>query len=241
MSSPQCFENPPALVPPRAGSETVHELAGLKAYVAGPPDSKRAVILIADVFGYEAPNLRKFADRCASSGFLVVVPDFFYGDPIDANNFDKIDRDAWRKIHNTEKGYEDALKVVKALKSKGVSAVGASGYCWGGVVVAKLAGSGELQAGVILHPGKITEDEIKAVKTPTAILGAEIDHSSPPDILQKYGEILSAKSEFESYVKIFPRVPHGWSMRYKEDDEFAIKSAEEAHQDTLNWFLKHVK
>lgn len=43
---------------------------------------------------------RKFADRCAAAGFLVVVPDFFYGDPIDANNFDKIDRDAWRKLHS---------------------------------------------------------------------------------------------------------------------------------------------
>ena len=31
-----------------------------------------------------------------------------------------------------EKGFEDAKPVIAALKEKGVSAVGAAGYCWGG-------------------------------------------------------------------------------------------------------------
>lgn len=31
-----------------------------------------------------------------------------------------------------DKGFEDAKAVVQALKSKGVSAIGAAGFCWGG-------------------------------------------------------------------------------------------------------------
>lgn len=47
--------------------------------------------------------------------------------------------------------------------------------------------------------------------------------------------------QFESYVKIFPGVSHGWSVRYSPEDESAVRSAEEAHRDMLDWFMKHVK
>ena len=47
--------------------------------------------------------------------------------------------------------------------------------------------------------------------------------------------------QFDSYVKIFPGVAHGWKVRYNVDDKSAVKSAEEAHLDMLNWFTKYVK
>ena len=47
--------------------------------------------------------------------------------------------------------------------------------------------------------------------------------------------------QFDSYVKIFPGVAHGWTVRYNVDDESAVKSSEEAHLDMLNWFTKYVK
>lgn len=83
-----------------------------------------------------------------------------------------------------------------------------------GVVVVKLASSDYIQAGVVLHPGRITEDEINGnfhtskahnlylwlkqlvlseVKCPISILGAEIDNASPPEQMKHFGEILSAK------------------------------------------------
>ncbi|GLU03490.1 hypothetical protein SLE2022_206860 [Rubroshorea leprosula] len=51
----------------------------------------------------------------------------------------------WIKSHGTDRGFEDAKPVIVALRSKGIHAIGASGFCWG---------------------------EIKA---PIAVLGAEID------------------------------------------------------------------
>ncbi|XVF38124.1 hypothetical protein REPUB_Repub20aG0071300 [Reevesia pubescens] len=193
MSGSQCFENPP-IKSTACGAGSVQELGGLPTYVTGPPDSNLAILLISDAFGYEVPNLRKLADKVAVAGYFVVVPDFLYGDPADVSN-PQFDVEAWRKAHNTKKGFEDAKPVIAALKSKGVSAIGAAGFCWGGMVVVNLASSDEIQAAVVLHPGPITEDEIKEVKVPIAILGAEIDRHSPPEQLKQLGEILSTKSE----------------------------------------------
>ncbi|XP_022722004.1 endo-1,3;1,4-beta-D-glucanase-like isoform X2 [Durio zibethinus] len=239
MSTPHCFENPPSKST-ACGAGSVQEFGGLTTYVTGPPDSNLAILLIHDAFGFETPNLRKLADKVAAAGYFVVVPDFLYGDPADVGN-PKFDREAWLKAHDTEKGSEDAKQVIAALKSKGVSAVGAAGFCWGGMVVVNLASTDDIQVAVVLHPGPLTEDKIKEVKVPIAILGAEIDQYSPPEQLKQLGEILSTKSELDSFVKIFPGVAHGWTVRYNVEDESAVKIAEEAHEDMLNWFSKYVK
>ncbi|KAJ6419240.1 hypothetical protein OIU84_029368 [Salix udensis] len=239
MSSPVCFENPPRLAPDY-GAGTVQEFGGLKTYVTGASDSKLAILLIADVYGYEAPNLRKLADKIAAAGFFVLAPDFLYGDPVDLSR-PGFDVEAWKKLHNTDKGQEDAKSVIATLKSKGVSSIGVAGFCWGGIVAVKLASSNDIQAAVILHPGPLTIDEIQEVKIPIAVLGAEADRLSPPEQLKEFGEILSAKSQLASLVKIFPGVGHGWTVRYNVEDESAVKSAEEAHRDMLQWFAKFVK
>ncbi|PON80189.1 Alpha/Beta hydrolase fold containing protein [Parasponia andersonii] len=195
MSSSRCLENPPSLSS-TSGAGTVQEVGGLKTYVTGPLHSNRAILLVSDVFGYDAPNLRysllfdhvsirKLADKFAAADqFLVVVPDFFYGDPIDLSN---PDREGWLKVHNKEKGFEDAKQVIAALKSKGVSAIGAA-----------------------------------EVKVHITILGAEIDKAAPPQQVKHFGEILSAKSEFDSFAKIFPGVAHGWTVRYNDEDHSAV-------------------
>ncbi|KAK1398984.1 endo-1,31,4-beta-D-glucanase-like [Heracleum sosnowskyi] len=239
MSGPECCSNPPNLSS-TSGSGSVTELAGLKTYVSGSSHSKLAILFVSDVFGYESPNLRKLADKVANAGFYVVVPDFMHGEPYDPNNVEK-PISVWAKMHNTDKGFEDAKPVIAALKSQGITTLGAAGFCWGAKVVVELTKSAHIQAAVLLHPShSITLDDIKEVKVPMAILGAEIDNVAPPQVMRQFGEIL-VSSKVKSFVKIFPGVAHGWSTRYKDEDEFAVKSAEEAHQDMLDWFLAHIK
>ncbi|XVF64986.1 hypothetical protein PTKIN_Ptkin09bG0210600 [Pterospermum kingtungense] len=239
MSGPQCCSNPPTLNPASGGGH-VEDFAGFNTYVAGSPHSKLAVILISDIFGYEAPNFRKLADKVAAAGFYVVVPDFLYGDPF---VFDKPDRPlaVWLKDHGPDKGFEDTKIIIDALKSKGVSSIGAAGFCWGAKVVAGLARDVLIQAAVMLHPAFLVLDDIKGVKVPISILGAEIDELSPPSLVKQFEEILSAKPEVDSFVKIFPKCAHGWTVRYNEDDPEAVSSANEAHQDMIGWFTKYVK
>ncbi|BBG93288.1 hypothetical protein Prudu_001257 [Prunus dulcis] len=176
--------------------------------------------------GYEAPKARKLADKIAAAGFIVVLPDFFNGDPFDGN---LASLPVWIKAHGVDKTIEDAKPVIEALKSKGVSAIGAVGK---GVV--ELAKYDFIQAAVLCHPSFVTVDDIKAVKVPISVLGAEIDQLSPPEVVKQFEEI-------KSHVKIFPKVVHGWTLRYNDEDEAAVKAAEEAHQDLLGWFLSHVR
>ncbi|KAI8561439.1 hypothetical protein RHMOL_Rhmol04G0339600 [Rhododendron molle] len=245
MSGPQCCSNPPAL-DSSCGVGHVEEIGGLKCYVTGPSHSKLALLLISDIFGYEAPKLRKLADKVSASGFYVVVPDFFYGDPFRGDPFATENAGGrplpvWLKDHGPDKGFEDAKPVIQALKSKGISSIGAAGFCWGAKPVLKLGTYACIQAAVLLHPSFVSLEDVQGVKVPISILGAEIDIMSPPELLKKFEEALNAKPEVDSFVKIFPGVEHGWTVRYKDEDEAAVKSAHEAHEDMLNWFVKYVK
>ncbi|XP_068305133.1 endo-1,3;1,4-beta-D-glucanase-like isoform X2 [Pyrus communis] len=240
MSGPQCCSNPPILKPESYGVDNSDEkLGGLNVYVAGSPNSKLAILLVSNVFGYRVPNLRKLADNIAAAGFFVLVPDFFYGDPFVHDN----DRPlaVWLQDHGTDKGFEDAKSIINALKGKGVSAIGAAGFCWGAKVVTELAKSDFIQAAVLLHPSFVALDDIQEVKVPIAIQGAEIDDYSPPELVKQFEQILAAKPEVDSFVKIFPKAEHGWTLGYNAEDEEAVKRAEEAHRNTLAWFVKHVK
>ncbi|OVA05528.1 Dienelactone hydrolase [Macleaya cordata] len=239
MSGPQCCENPPTLSS-SSGGGCVQEVGGLNTYISGSLDSKLGILLVSDIFGYEAPNLRKLADKVAAAGFYVVVPDFLHGDPYVPDNAER-PLPIWIKSHGADKAAEEAKPVIEDLKSKGISAIGAAGMCWGAKVVGQLAKSDDLKAVVMLHPSFVTVDDIKEIKVPISILGAEIDKMSPPELLKQFEEVLSAKPEVDGFVKIFPGVTHGWTVRYNAEDEAAVKPAEEAHKDMLEWFTKYVK
>ncbi|KAJ7980136.1 endo-1,31,4-beta-D-glucanase-like [Quillaja saponaria] len=238
MAGAQCCSNPPALNP-SAGVGHVEKLSGLDTYVTGSADSKQAILLVADVYGYEAPNLRKLADKIAAAGYYVVVPDLLHGDPYGPG--DSRSLPDWIKAHGPHKCFEEAKPVVEALKNKGFSAIGAVGFCFGAKVVVELAKSGTIHAAVLLHPSFVSLDDIKEVKVPISVLGAEIDNISPPALVKQFEEVLTAKPEVDSFVKIFPKVAHGWSVRYTDDNAEAVKAAEEAHQNLLEWFAKHIK
>ncbi|KAI3908060.1 hypothetical protein MKW98_003705 [Papaver atlanticum] len=237
MAGIQCCENPPDLSL-SSGSGCVEEIGGLQSYVSGSLDSKLGILLVSDVFGYEAPNLRNLADKVAAAGYYVVVPDFFHGDPYTPDK----DLLVWLQSHGTDMGTEEAKTVIEALKVKGISAVGAAGMCWGGKVVGELAKSDDLKAIVMMHPALVTVDDIKEIKVPISILGAEVDQLSPPELVKQFEQVLLTKSDqVPSFVKIFEGVEHGWTVRYDIANKEAVKHAEEAHANMLEWFSKYVK
>ncbi|KAH7863301.1 hypothetical protein Vadar_015929 [Vaccinium darrowii] len=129
-----------------------------------------------------------------------------------------------------DKGFEDAKPVIAALKSKGFSTIGAAGSYWGAKLVVELGKSDYIQAAL-----RITVSFLE-LKAPIAILGAEDDIYSPPELLKTFEDVISYRAELNGYVEIFPGTSHGWAVRYNVEDEKAVKCAEEAHQNMLDWF-----
>ncbi|GMY27553.1 endo-1,3-1,4-beta-d-glucanase [Fagus crenata] len=239
MVSHQCCSNPPTL-DPSSGVGHIEQLGGLSTYVTGSSSAKHAIILTSDIFGYEAPKLRKLADEVAAAGYYVVVPDFIR-EPFVLENIAILPLEVWMKDHGTDKGFEESKLIIETLRSKGATAVGAAGFCWGGKVVSELSKYELIEASVLLHPTWVTVDDIKGAKVPISILGAEIDNLCPPELLKQYEEVLTAQSKVDGFVKIFPKVAHGWTVRYSVEDAAAVKSAEEAHMNLLEWFAQFVK
>ncbi|KAL6503435.1 hypothetical protein OROGR_025358 [Orobanche gracilis] len=188
---------------------------------------------------YEVPHLR-IADKVGAAGIYTLVPDFFHGDPyVSGRNLSD-----WKKQHQPINGTKDAKEIIKSLQRKGITKIGAAGFCWGGKVAVDLAKSSYIQAAVLLHPTNVTAKDIQGIKVPISILEGQKDASSPPSLLEQYKSALKAKpkgSKVDSYIKIFPGAGHGWTTKYNDTDAFAVKRAEEAHKDMLDWFLKYLK
>lgn len=233
-----CFE--PAPQAHHCPSGTTQLWDDLHVYISSPPSpTSAAVILVSDVFGWESPLFRKLADKVAADGFFVVVPDLLYGDAYDPACTE--DREQWRAKHSPEgKPMEDLKKIVEDLESKGITAIGVAGFCWGAKVVITCKES-IIKAVVLLHPSRVTIEDIKAVQVPTAILAAETDHSTPVSVIEEFQTALASQAGVEHFVKVYPGVVHGWTVRYDPNDEEVVKKAEEAHTDMIAWFQKHLK
>ncbi|KAI9093235.1 hypothetical protein K1719_027249 [Acacia pycnantha] len=78
------------------------------------------------------------------------------------------------KRQQTDKVIEVAKPVVEALKGKGVSAIGAVGFCWGGVEI------------------------------PIVILGVQHDTISHPELIRHFEQILFAKPAEKLAIMICP-------------------------------------
>ncbi|ESW22404.1 hypothetical protein PHAVU_005G151100 [Phaseolus vulgaris] len=239
MVGGECYSNAPILNA-SSGFGHVINIGGVNSYVTGSPLAIFAILLVSDVYGFKAPLLRKIADKVAATGYYVLVPDFLHDDPYDPKNLTRPTA-VWLKDHEPGKDFEEAKPIIEALKRKGVSAVGVAGFCWGAKIVTNLGKAKLVQASVLLHPSYITVDDIRGVNVPIAILGAQHDSLSPPTLLKQFKQVLKAKPEIDSYVKVFPNVSHGWALRYDPKNPKAAKAAGKAHKIMIKWFHKHLK
>ncbi|EAY97970.1 hypothetical protein OsI_19888 [Oryza sativa Indica Group] len=236
-----CLDNSPNMTEKTGGEagEVVHDYGGLECYVTGSRRSGRAIILVSDYYGFRAPKLRQIADKVADSGYYVVVPDLLYGDPYT----DDPARPFWVWImaHSPDEAAEKTKPLIAALKKEGMSSVGIGGYCWGGKVAVELSKTEETQAVVISHPSLVTVHDMKEVKRPIEILGGERDTITPPLVVHQFEHALDQNNRVDHFVKIFPKAPHAFACRYNASDSFAVKTAEEARADMVQWFDGYLK
>lgn len=223
------------------------KIGKIDAYVAEPEASKAqsgaAVLYLADVFGIW-PNSKLVADQYAANGYLCVVPDLFNGDqlPPDGLSSGKIDVMKWfqegsdgKNPHTPEAVDPIVAETLKWLKSeKGVSKIGASGYCFGAKYVARHIKNG-INAGFFAHPSFVSEDELKAFNAPLSIAAAETDSIFTVELRQKSEEILKAKGD-PYQINLYSQVEHGFAVRGDISNKVARFAKEQAFIQAITWF-----
>jgi hypothetical protein len=137
---------------------TVEPLHDLDVYMIGNRTSPRATIVIySDIFGLLLPNNKLIADAYAASGeYLILLPDFFKGDPVGLKVADALlPVDAtkqstfakytgmlasmptflmWMTRHGKEKSEKDCVEFLHKLRcaTPADRKIGMVGFCWGG-------------------------------------------------------------------------------------------------------------
>jgi len=163
---------------------------GLPLYTVGT--GRTAVIVLYDIYGFDSGRIRPICDQIAEAGFSVVMPDIFRGDPWTPDRTD--DMLEWLKTFTPTAIKADLEIVYGYLEGKGISKIGAIGFCWGGFAVFQAASMGKIVAGVACHPSISLgarlfnlpdNQQAEAVQCPQLLLPAGND----PDNLKPGGEI----------------------------------------------------
>jgi len=226
------------------------KIGGVDAYFAKPEgETKSAIIIATDAFGSAFVNTRLVADSLAlHTGFLVVVPELFDGEPMDIRVFSEPDQakrmamfGPWVAKHGPPESKLPILqRVIQELKEKqGIKSIGAVGYCFGGKLSAVLAAGDETTANIIAHPAPIKPEEIEAIKRPTLWLCAEIDNTFTPENRKQAQEILETKGVKNTFID-YPGTTHGFAIRGDDKDEIVKKAKLAALEATINFFKQEL-
>ncbi|KAJ1566834.1 hypothetical protein HK405_008229 [Cladochytrium tenue] len=150
----------------------VEKIGGVECYVAASsnPQSTTYIVLLSDIFGIKLPNIRLVADRFASKGFNVVVPDILNGDALDPEHIEPVMELTQGILHAATKtmraisllpslvaftmrhGDASTLPIIRAVAAdlraapRSATKLGAVGYCFGGRPAIVLSATAEAAA-----------------------------------------------------------------------------------------------
>ncbi|KAF1997049.1 dienelactone hydrolase [Amniculicola lignicola CBS 123094] len=248
---PACCTNTPTPTP-YTPKGTYTTLSSLPVYITGPHSATTAILFIYDIFGL-APQTLQAADLLSTlTNSLILMPDFFQGEPLDAELF-PIDTEEKRNVFATfvrEKGdvgraVEKALEVQREAAAgeryKGVESWGAFGLCWGGKITALLAGvETPFRAAGTAHPGRLDLKDAEAASIPYICLFSKEDGT--PEVMEAYGEALKKNAHGEmNVVEKFGDMHHGWmGARVKLEDEAGKREFERGYRMVGEFFSRHL-
>lgn len=205
------------------------------AYVAGPEDATRSLVVIQEIFGVNQ-HMRAVADRFAQQGYRVVCPALF----------DRAERDV--ELGYTPEDAQKGLALRAAISEEGTlldiqaaaawlannGKCGIVGYCWGGTL-AWLASArlDEFSAASCWYGGGIAKIKNEKHKVPVQMHFGSLDKSIPPADIDA---IRAAQPSVDIYV--YDGADHGFGC--DERAAYNEASASLAQQRTLEFFAKNL-
>jgi len=210
----------------------------LDSYINGPDDAKSAVIVNHDLFGWKAAGCRNVVDRVAAAGHLVIMPDLFRGDSWKyGSDFSPTNLTAFFSVNPDARVQEDIKKVCTFLKKKNITQIGIMGFCWGGRAAFNSSVNGMIKAAVSLHGGGVLVETCKDVACPVFFIQAELDNHPPLALVESMKKALEGMKK-EAKLKVYPGVNHGFSVRADPSDANAVKQADTAICDAIDFFKR---
>jgi carboxymethylenebutenolidase len=204
--------------------------AGLFAPPKGPSGAGQpGVILYMDAFG-PRPSLFGMAERLASHGYVVLVPDLFYRfgayGPLDAKTAfsnETTRNEIMGMIRGTtqEMTRRDGAAFLEALAEAGATGkIGTVGYCMGGgrAITAAAAYPDRIAAAASFHGGHLAADapdsphrQVATIKGRVYVGSAGVDNSFPPEQSARLAEALRA-AEIDHVIENYVGMSHGWAV-----------------------------
>jgi len=241
------------------------------SYLAAAPDgsdSKRAVVLLTDIFGLGLDNPKIIADYFSEQLQCDVwVPDVFKGKPpvkpdrlqLPSRAGEKIGALRWTKFAFIllaglpriissrpsvgERRIREFIDRIKAEKK--YDTIGAVGYCYGGTACIRLAVTDIVDTVVICHPGDFSLKLIDRLVIPVAWVCAEDDFTFSSTKRKKVEEILAERAKDDKRAlayefQDYKGTTHGFACRPNGQIPEIKEAFEKSLEQTVSWFKKHI-
>ncbi|MGH7042569.1 MAG: dienelactone hydrolase family protein [Acetobacteraceae bacterium] len=206
----------------------------LSAYVAGPPNATKGIVVIQEIFGVNH-HMREMADRFAAQNYAVIAPALF----------DRAERgvELGYTPEDIAKGRDYRMKlddakvmadVEAAANHLGGKKLGIVGYCFGGTVTWWGATrSHSFAAASCWYGGGIAGTKDERPNCPVQMHFGETDQSIP---MRDVEAIRAAQPKVEAYV--YAGAGHGFGC--DERGSYSQKDYDLAQKRTLEFFAKHL-
>jgi len=207
----------------------------LGAYVAGPDDATKGIVVLQEIFGCNS-HIRDMADRFAAAGYKAIAPALF--DRTGTRGVDlgygPDDRKQGIELRGKLSDDQTLLDVVAAAKALGTASTGVVGYCWGG----SLAWLGatrthDFKAAVAWYGGGIAKTKDEKPNCPVEMHFGATDGSIPPADVEA---IKAAQPGIPVYV--YPGAGHGFGCN--DRDSFNKEAYDLAQSRTLEFFKQNL-